>query len=283
MNSKTIVFLGSRFNVLEQLITYEGLEHLKIYALKGSLLETILTEASITYEVFSLENKKAFLDMLLANKFDVLVSNGCPIVFPVDRFEKHQILINIHPTYLPYLQGKTPLNGVFYLDYNFYGATMHYIDKGIDTGAIIYQKKERLSSDIDLGLLYHLAMKLEGTVFKYGWNKLKRAQFKNIGIKQIGTPSYFNRTETMQALDFKTQRSDTILRVIKSFGIETQGSFCLINNVEYKIIEAEKIIHKPLLLIYEKNIPGSILLHYDGKMLIKTIDGIIKITRFSIC
>ena len=109
MNSKTIVFLGSRFNVLEQLITYEGLEHLKIYALKGSLLETILTEASITYEVFSLENKKAFLDMLLANKFDVLVSNGCPIVFPVDRFEKHQILINIKPTYQPKLQSKTTL------------------------------------------------------------------------------------------------------------------------------------------------------------------------------
>ncbi|ALJ04041.1 hypothetical protein APS56_02215 [Pseudalgibacter alginicilyticus] len=280
MNNKIIVFLGSRYNVLEQLIACESLVNLKIYALKGSLLETILIDNGIPHDVFSLEKKKDFLKMLIDIEFDILISNGCPIIFPVERFKKHQILINIHPTYLPYLQGKTPLNGVFYAHYDFYGATMHYIDKGIDTGDIIYQKKQKLTKDIDLGLLYHLAMKLEGVVFKQGWNKLKASNFKNIGRKQKGNPSYFNRTEVMQTIDFNSHNTDQILLTIKSFGIETQGSFCSIDNKKYKIIAAEKILHKPLLDMYANCLPGKIVLTYDTKMLIKTIDGLIKVTRF---
>ncbi|OYX22756.1 MAG: hypothetical protein B7Z06_11230, partial [Flavobacteriales bacterium 32-35-8] len=147
---------------------------------------------------------------------------------------------------------------------------------------IIFQKKNILSPDIDLGLLYHLAMKLEGTVFKHGWNMLKEANFTYIGKKQAGEATYFNRDPLMQVLDFKKQKTDDLLLTIKSFGIENQGVFTTLDDVKYKIIEAEKIIHKPLLMMYSNNLPGKVILDYDEKKLVKTIDGIIKITRFSI-
>ena len=282
MTHKKIIFLGSRFHVLEELLLEEGVSNIVIYALAGSLLEKILIEKQISFNVFSMDDKEQVLEGLLASEFDILISNGCPIIFPVNKFKKHQILINIHPTYLPYLQGKTPLNGVFYNSYDFYGATMHYIDEGIDTGAIILQKKVTLTPDIDLGLLYHLAMKLEGTVFKQGWKMLKEANFSYIGKKQKGKPSYFNRTINKQSIDFKTQTTDELLRAIKSFGIETQGCFSTIEGVKYKIIDAEKITHKPLLLMYGKMPPGEVILNYDSKLLVKTIDGIVKITRYRI-
>ena len=282
MTDKKILFIGSRFNVLEQLLECETISNIKIYALAESLLEKILKGRQIPFNSFSTENRKSFMEYLLQLDFDILISNGCPIIFPVQKFKEHQILINVHPTYLPYLQGKTPLNGVFYSKYDFYGATMHYIDKGIDTGDIIFQKKHNLTSDIDLGLLYHLAMKLEGTVFKHGWNMLKEANFNYIGKKQEGEASYFNREPSMQIIDFKTQKTDDLLVAIKSFGIETQGVFSTINDIKYKIIEAEKIIHEPLLLMHSNVQPGNIILNYDQKLLVKTIDGIIKINRFSI-
>jgi methionyl-tRNA formyltransferase len=280
MNSKSIVFLGSRFNVLEQLILCEDIDNIKIFALKGSLLELTLIEKSIPFAVFSMDSKKSFLDYLLVLDFDLLISNGCPLIFPVDKFKKHQILVNVHPTFLPYLQGKTPLNGVFYNKYDFYGATMHFIDKGIDTGDVIYQKRETLTSDIDLGLLYHLAMKLEGIVFKIGWEKLKRNNYKYVGYKQKGIPTFFNRTKEIQTIDFKMQSTEVLLLAIKSFGIETQGSLTTLENREYKIIEAEIIKHKPLLSMYKTSLPGKIILKYDNKMLVKTVDGIIKVRRF---
>ncbi|MEC3908021.1 formyltransferase family protein [Tamlana sp. 2201CG12-4] len=228
-----------------------------------------------------MENKEKCLDELLTISFDILISNGCPIIFPVKKFKTHQILINIHPTYLPHLQGKTPMNGVFYLKYSFYGATMHYIDKGIDTGDIIHQKKVKLTNDVDLGLLYHLAMKLEGSVFKKGWRKLKKANFKHIGVKQCIESTYFNRNYEMQHLSFK-DNTNTLLLKIKSFGIKSQGCIAIINDTKYIIFEAESIIHKPLLKSYKKSKPGEIVLSYDEKFLIKTIDGIIKVKKYEI-
>ena len=173
------------------------------------------------------------------------------------------------------------MNGVFYLDYKFYGATMHYIDNGIDTGDVIHQEKEDLSDDIDLGLLYHLAMTLEGRVFNKGWEKLKRVNFINIGVKQKVNSTYFNRTLEMQKLDFKSSTNQILLK-IKSFGIKTQGCVVEIGNINYRIFEAEKIQNRYLLEKFQNEIAGKILLSYDEKLLIKTGDGMIKIKKYEI-
>ncbi len=279
--SKKVVFLGSRIHVFEKLLNFESPQSIIIYALRGSYLENYLIKNNIAYKSFIMKEKNLVLEELYSLNFDILVSNGCPIIFPVGKFKKHQVLINIHPTYLPHLQGKTPMNGVFFLDYDFYGATMHYIDKGIDTGAIIYQQKEELTKDIDLGLLYFLALKLEGDVFEKGWKKLIENNFEYVGISQKGNSTYFNRASHMRCLDFKKESTSDLLKKIKSFGISTQGCITDIENYSYKIFEAEQITHKPLLEIYSKEITGSIVLSYDNKFLIKTIDGILKIKNFN--
>lgn len=277
---KNIVFVGSRFNVLEQLIKMENIKDITIYALDESYLSKILRQKNIPFKSFILNDKRAFLNEILNLDFDMLISNGCPYILPIKLFRPEQILINIHPTYLPFLQGKTPINGVFYDNYNFYGATMHYMDEGIDTGDIIWQKKEGLTSDIDLGLLYHLSMKMEGTVFRVGWELLKQSRFNYIGTKQKGKSTYFNRNDEMRNIDFKIQEHSFILRAIKSFGIQTQGCFANISNAKYIIYDAEEIIHKPLLEDYKESMPGSLLMEYDGKLLVKSNTGIIKVSRF---
>src|SRR5690606_29059992 len=112
MTHKKIIFLGSRFHVLEELLLEEGVSNIVIYALAGSLLEKILIEKQISFNVFSMDDKEQVLEGLLASEFDILISNGCPFIFPENKFKKHQILIIIHPTYLPYLPVKTPLKGI---------------------------------------------------------------------------------------------------------------------------------------------------------------------------
>lgn len=277
---KKIVFIGARFNVLEQLLKIEDQHAIKIYALQNSYLSNILDTKKIEYESFTLKDKKQVLSALLEMPFDVLVSNGCPFILPTQKFAENQILINIHPTYLPYLQGKTPINGVFYEGYDFYGATMHYMDEGIDTGAIIHQEKKMLTPDIDLGLLYYLSMKLEGTVFSKGWQQLKSVDFAHSGKPQQGKGSYFNRTPEMQQLDFTKDTHEHLLKSIKSFGIGSQGCTTQIEGVTYQVFDAEEIMHKPLLEQFETEPSGSIVLAYDGKILVKTREGLLKITRF---
>jgi methionyl-tRNA formyltransferase len=278
--SKNIVFIGTRFNVLEQLLKTEGQNLIKIYALENSFLAAILDENKLSYHAFGLEDKQRVISELINTPFDIMISNGCPFILPTGKFSEQQTLINVHPTYLPFLKGKTPLNGIFYENYNFYGATMHYMDEGIDTGAIIYREKKTLTPDIDLGLLYYLAMKLEGTVFAKGWKKLKASNYAYIGKKQEAEGSYFNRTPEMQQLDFAKDSNEHLLRCIKSFGIGSQGCMAQLDKVVFVIYAAEEIVHKPLLKQFEKVSAGAILVEYDEKFLVKTRQGIIKITSY---
>ncbi|MBU2996734.1 hypothetical protein KO500_09825 [Cellulophaga baltica] len=278
---KNILFIGSRIHVFKECQNF-NLSIVKIYALKNSPLYQYLAEQKIAFKSFEVKDKKNILEDIYKQDFDFLISNGCPYIFPVDKFKNDQILLNIHPTYLPHLQGKTPLNGIFYLEYDFYGATFHLIDKGIDTGNIIYQEKHNITPDLDLGLIYYLSMKLEGVVFKKGWEIILNNNFKIDSSKQIGTSSYFNRTDDMRIIDFDYHTTDDILRIIKSFGISSQGSYCNIGNKKYIIFKASKIINNEILTLFNKNKTGSILLNYDTNMLLKTIDGVIKVEKFNV-
>ncbi|UII76144.1 hypothetical protein LV716_18045 [Flagellimonas sp. HMM57] len=276
---KKIIFLGSRTHVFDSAIKM-GIEFDHVFALKGSLLESKLISEDIEHKSFDMTQKKEVLNFLYKSNFEVLVSNGCPIVFPVEKFDASQILVNIHPTYLPFLQGKTPLNGVFYNDYAFYGATMHFIDATIDTGNIIYQHKEEITPDVDLGLLYFLAFELEGFVFRKGWEILKANRFRYSGEKQQGKADYFNRTKEKQQVDFERMGNKELIRKVKSFGIASQGCYTKLNDRDYRIFEVEEIVHPALLERFGTSLAGEILLAYDKKLLVKSKDGILKLKVF---
>lgn len=57
-------------------------------------------------------------------------------------------VVNIHPSLLPAFQGKDAPRRAFEAGVPFSGATLHYVDEGIDTGTIIAQEKfPRLKHD----------------------------------------------------------------------------------------------------------------------------------------
>jgi methionyl-tRNA formyltransferase len=275
-----ILFIGNRWNVLNVLLKNYNYE-LIIYVLIGSSLENKIKDKNIKYNIFSNTEKSKIIDIVLKQRYDILISNGCPFILPI----VNKIMINIHPTYLPYLRGKTPLNGVFYNNMNYIGATMHYISDKIDGGNIIYQEKHKITDDLDQGLIYFLSFFLEGVVFKKGWDLLLSNNFNFEGIPiDLSKGTYFNRTEDKATIDFQKMKTDDIIRIIKSFGVESQGVKVngLVDN-KYKIVkifDANKIINSLLIDLYKKEMPGNILLNYGSKKLVKTIDGIIKIIQY---
>lgn len=95
-------------------------------------------------------DREAFNDALLAaleeSDADLVVLAGCLVVIPekiVDRFENR--IINIHPSLIPSFCGKDYYGlkvheGVLDRGVKVTGATVHFVDKGTDTGPIILQK-----------------------------------------------------------------------------------------------------------------------------------------------
>jgi methionyl-tRNA formyltransferase len=284
-NIKKVIFIGNRENSLEGLLSFKNeLQLIKIFVLKDSLLQNAIEKYNIPYSIFekTKEAKNLIIEFLKSNCFDLLISNGCPFILPISllkAFNPDALFINTHPTFLPHLKGKTPLNGVKILNYNFIGATTHYMDDGIDTGNVLYQEKVDISSDIDQGLIYFISFDLEKTVSKKAIELLFSHDFKYIGENQIGKGSYFNREEYNFHVNFEKDDSETICKKINSLGIISLGNeLKLIDNSKVLATNCEIINNEYLLTKFNSNSIGSILYTYDDKLLVKTIDGIIKIT-----
>lgn len=90
-------------------------------------------------------NKKFLQDDVLAHIKQMNITLGCLAWWPNIIDEKIINLttggfINTHPSYLPYNRGKHPYFWSI-IDGTKFGVTLHYVDVGIDSGAIIAQKE----------------------------------------------------------------------------------------------------------------------------------------------
>lgn len=81
-------------------------------------------------------------------------------------------IINLHTSYLPWNRGCDP-NLWSIIDDTPKGITIHRIDKGIDTGEILFQKKVDFSDDETLTSSYNLLHKEIQQMFIDTWAKIK--------------------------------------------------------------------------------------------------------------
>ena len=273
---KRVLYIGNRTSCLKALQDKTKYEIVIILAGENTRL------AKHADVVFSIEDKETIFNMLNALDYDILVSNGCPFILPASELiSQGKLLLNTHPTYLPYLRGATPLNGVIYNNYGFLGATTHYISDKVDAGNIIYQEKIDRTEDIDLGLVYEISFTMEEVVFSKAMSILEEHGYDYSGYPvDINKGCYFNRTLAKRTIDVYTEDVDTCLRKVKSFGLRTQGALAIISGEQYKFISAERIVNPFLIRLYKDYSVGDICLKYDDNIVLKLCDGLIKITKY---
>jgi len=132
-------------------------------------------------------NQTNFLDRMRELKPEIILS----IFFHYTlRNELMQIprlgCLNLHPAYLPY--GKGPYPNVWSIvDRTPAGATLHYIDKGIDTGDIIVQKKVIVDFTDTGESLYRKLEKACIELFRENWEAIKKGTNKRISQPASGT------------------------------------------------------------------------------------------------
>lgn len=282
---KKIFFIGNRLSVFEVLHARRSRYHFEqLWVPENSLLHKHLPHYNVPYFQFS-ENessKTALEKALLAGGYDIVISNGCPFILPVEKLKSKYpevLLINTHPTYLPELKGKTPLNGVIYLGYDFIGATTHFMNEEADEGNIICQQKIAITPDVDQGLIYFMSFKLEGMVFSAALDLLESGNFMITGNPQEGRGTYFNRRSPLFVPDFNLDSDAEIVKKIRSVGINTQGVTIDIHGQRWRLFEADVIYNSWLLDNFRTRQPGDLLLEYSNKILVKTREGIV---RFSV-
>jgi len=130
--------------------------------------------------------------------YDIGVSVGYNHIFKPEHIAlfPHGI-INLHPSLLPYNRGAMP-NVWSIVDGTPAGATLHYIDEGIDTGDIIAQRHVPVESTDTGETLYHKCMAAGVELFKETWPKIMAG--KNRRVKQpVSQPAH--RAKDINDLD----------------------------------------------------------------------------------
>lgn len=104
----------------------------------GVLTEMLLSGLDVTIIPVSNNKIKLFEDIVNAD-FDRLISNGCKYILPVSQIKRpHQLFINVHPSLLPDLKGKSPILDAIKQNKPM-GATCHHMADEVDSGPIISQ------------------------------------------------------------------------------------------------------------------------------------------------
>lgn len=263
---KRILFIGNRANVLKKIIDLK-LNITKILCVKNSYLEKYLIENKIKYDLII--DTQMLVNKIRSEEFDILISNGCPYIIPVSQIKKQkQIFINIHPSLLPDLKGKNPINGALLFNRKA-GVTCHIMEDGIDSGSIIAQIPIEITEEIDLELLYKISFLAEADVFEIAY---KRNFVEDCGILNSNNISnesiYYSRKDEDLKFSFNEDK-DVILRKIRAFGITGQGAYFLFKENKFIVYDAEAIRNKYLINRYKNCIDKEIVLIYGKTVILK--------------
>lgn len=125
----------------------------------------------------SLSDQKFTAEELELRKPDLIISYNYSHLITEDiiRTMKENI-INLHASYLPFNRGADP-NIWSILEGTPSGITIHLVDKGLDTGKILYQKECNLSQDSTLRSSYNLLHKNIQKLFIGNWDKIRNFDF----------------------------------------------------------------------------------------------------------
>jgi methionyl-tRNA formyltransferase len=85
-------------------------------------------------------NDKITSDYVINNNITIIISYRYRYIIKKDIINLNIIIINLHISLLPWNRGADP-NLWSFLDNTKKGISIHYINEGIDTGDIIYQKE----------------------------------------------------------------------------------------------------------------------------------------------
>lgn len=206
------LFIGNRDNVLKKMIDLK-MNITKILCVENSYLEKYLKENHIEYELIT--DKQMLLDKIKISDFDILISNGCPYIIPVSKLKKqHQTFINVHPSLLPDLKGKHPINGALLFNRKA-GTTCHLMDDTIDAGSIIAQIPIDINEDVDLELLYKISFLAEADVFEIAY-KRDFIEDSAMNLSNLNTEYlYYSRDDADLLINFNSD-NDSIVRKIKA-------------------------------------------------------------------
>jgi methionyl-tRNA formyltransferase len=217
-----------------------------------------------------------FLVELNRKRADILVSANYRFLIGKDLIDYPRLLaINIHGSLLPKYRGRAPLIWAILNGEKESGITIHCIDKGCDTGAILHQERIMIPPDVTGGEMV--------TIFSGMYPRLIRKV-----LMQISTKSYTLRSQNEQVATYYGRRRpedglicwewyrDRICNWVRALAPPYPGAFTF--------SDGNKVMINAVCLSdqgFSDSAPNGIVLAIkQGRPVVKTPNGALMITDF---
>ena len=148
---KTAIFISGRGSNMKSLIKYSQkknskIEIAKVFSNNKNAQGIDIAKKLNVPEIFYYSNK--FFEEKIKKNLDdielICLAGFMKILSPTFIKKWKERLINIHPSYLPHFKGLNAQRKAIEAKASFSGCTVHYVNKKIDSGNIIKQKKIKI-------------------------------------------------------------------------------------------------------------------------------------------
>jgi methionyl-tRNA formyltransferase len=177
---------------------------------------------------------------------------------------------NVHPGPLPQYRGGDPIFYQIKQREKFSAVTVHHLDEGLDSGAIILQERIPILVTDTYGMLEQKLSRLAQKqveiftkIVAMGFNPPSRPQDESKAY-------YYNKQESKEfTIDWNTMSADAIISLSNACNPYNNGAATVINNKLIRLLHVEKIES----ITTNQSTAGTII-HIDAdNMEVATIDG----------
>ena len=207
----------------------------KILFLGYSPKETRIIEEIKGYKNIQVYNTKNKIKLKNLDRINLIVSFGYKDIISEEIIRKKKKIINLHISYLPFNKGSHP-NFWSFAENTPSGVTVHKVDKGIDTGNIIYQKLidfelYKNKKKLTFRKTYNLLISEIENLFLKNFESIINNDYEE--IQQIGKGSYHNSNDLPNVLKSWDQNIyKTVLKYQKEKLIKINNKLKILNEIE---------------------------------------------------
>lgn len=224
-------------------------------------------------------NSDEFYGWMIKYDCDLFVSMSFNQIFQTALINLPTLkTINCHAGKLPFYRGRNILNWALINDEKEFGITVHYVDEGIDTGAIILQRCYSITDEDNYATLLERAY--EGCSINL-YDAIKIVQDDNVqeivqkDIDQLGFYCAA-RKEGDERVDWN-QKSRDIFNFVRAICRPGPEARTYLGGLEIKI---NKLQYLPDATTYKGVVGAVVGVDSDG-FFVKTFDSFVKVTEWS--
>ena len=242
------------------------------------ILKKKSTENHIDFMTHPKINCEEFVNRLRTYNCDLFVSMSFNQIFQEQVLKLPPLkTINCHAGKLPFYRGRNVLNWALINDETEFGITVHYVDKGIDTGDIIQQSCYQITDKDDYKSLLKRAYTGCANILYKAIKCIQRDDVKPISQLSIHPLGFYcsGRIAGDEYIRWN-QRSRDIFNFVRALCKPGPMATTHLGQNELKINKVDYISNAPTY----KGIPGTIVGREDGAFFVKTEDSYIKVVQW---